>query len=92
MNKMELIDQISKKAEISKPEALRVLEVFLESVTRALQQDDPVMIGKFGTFIIKKRAAREGGQDPSTGKKVKINASKVVGFKAGKTLKEAVKE
>jgi|SRR5579862_1830153 len=91
MNKTELIDKISEKAEITKAAAMRALDAMLETVTSALQNDDPVVIVNFGTFTVKTRAARTG-RNPSTGEKININAAKVVGFKAGKALKEAVKE
>ena len=49
------------------------------------------MLVRFGTFVVKPRAAREG-RNPQTGEKIKIKAAKIVGFKAGKALKEAVKK
>lgn len=91
MNRTELIDLISDKAEITKAAASRALDALLEGVTGSLQKGDPVVLVNFGTFTVKMRAAREG-RNPSTGEKIKINAAKVVGFKAGKALKEAVKE
>lgn len=91
MNRTELIDLISEKAELTKVLAARALNAVLEGVTISLRKGDPVVIVNFGTFIVKQRAAREG-RNPSTGEKIKIKAAKVVGFKAGKALKEAVKE
>ncbi|RDI39088.1 HU family DNA-binding protein [Aquicella lusitana] len=91
MNRAELIDLIAEKAELTKSSASRALDALLEGVTISLQKGDPVVIVNFGTFTVKQRAAREG-RNPSTGEKIKINAAKVVGFKAGKALKEAVKE
>lgn len=91
MNRAELIDLISDKAELTKVAASRALDALLEGVTESLQKGDPVVIVNFGTFTVKQRAAREG-RNPSTGEKIKIKAAKVVGFKAGKALKEAVKE
>lgn len=91
MNRTELIDLISEKAELTKVAASRALDAVLAGVTISLQKGDPVVIVNFGTFTIKQRAAREG-RNPSTGEKIKINAAKIVGFKAGKALKEAVKE
>lgn len=90
MNRTELIDLISEKAELTKATASRALDALLEGVTLSLQKGDPVVLVNFGTFIVKQRAAREG-RNPSTGEKIKINAAKVVGFKPGKALKEAVK-
>src|SRR5665213_1176708 len=91
MNRAELIDLISDKAELTKASASRALDAFLEGVTFSLQKGDPVVLVNFGTFIVKHRAAREG-RNPSTGEKIKIGAAKVVGFKPGKALKDAVKD
>lgn len=91
MNRTELVDLIAEKAEITKVAASLALDAFLDGVRVSLRKGDPVVIVNFGTFLVKQRAAREG-RNPSTGEKIKINAAKVVGFKAGKALKEAVKE
>jgi DNA-binding protein HU-beta len=91
MNRTELIDLIAEKAELTKVSATRALDAVLDGVTVSLQKGDPVVIVNFGTFTVKQRAAREG-RNPSTGEKIKINASKAVGFKAGKALKDAMKE
>jgi DNA-binding protein HU-beta len=91
MNRTQLIDLISEKAELTKAAASRALDAVLDGITVSLQNDDPVVLVNFGTFTIKLRAAREG-RNPTTGEKIKIKAAKVVGFKAGKALKEAVKE
>lgn len=91
MNRTELIDLIAEKAELTKASASRALDALLDGVMLSLQKGDPVVLVNFGTFTVKVRAAREG-RNPSTGEKIKIKAAKVVGFKAGKALKEAVKE
>lgn len=91
MNRTELVDLIAEKAELTKTTASRALDALLEGVTVSLQKGDPVVLVNFGTFTVKQRAAREG-RNPSTGEKINIKAAKVVGFKAGKALKEAVKE
>lgn len=91
MNRTELIDFIAETAELTKASASRALDAFLDGVTFSLKEGNPVVIVNFGTFTVKERAAREG-RNPSTGEKIKINAAKVVGFKAGKALKDAVKE
>lgn len=91
MNRTELIDFIAEKAGLTKSAAAGALEAFQEGVTVSLQKGDPVVLVNFCTITVKQRAAREG-RNPSTGEKIKIKAAKVVGFKAGKALKEAVKE
>jgi DNA-binding protein HU-beta len=91
MNKPGLVDWIADKAELSKASAARALDAMLEGITYSLKNNTPVVLTGFGTYTSKVRAAREG-RNPSTGEKIKINAAKVVGFKAGKALKDAVKE
>lgn len=90
MNKFELIEMIAGKAELTKIAATRALEAILDGIAISLQKGDPVVLVNFGTFTIKQRASREG-RNPQTGEKITIRAAKVVGFKAGKALKEAVK-
>jgi DNA-binding protein HU-beta len=91
MNRTELIDAIAEQAELTKAVASRALDALLDSIAGSLQNGDPVVLVNFGTFIVKDRAARKG-RNPVTGEEININAAKVVGFKAGKGLKEAVKE
>jgi DNA-binding protein HU-beta len=91
MNRAELIDLIAEKADLPKASAARALDAFLEGVTGSLKDGDPVVLINFGTFVVKQRAAREG-RNPQTGQKINIKAAKIVGFKAGKALKEAVND
>lgn len=90
MNKAELINAVADKAEISKADAGRAVDAFIEVVTRALKKNEKVSLVGFGTFQIRKRAARTG-RNPKTGEPLKISASKNPAFKAGKALKDAVK-
>ncbi len=89
MNKSELIDAIAAHSELSKADAGRALNGFIAAVTDAMKREDDVVLVGFGTFSVKERAAREG-RNPSTGETIQIAASKSVGFKAGKALKESV--
>lgn len=91
MNRTELVDIIAEKTELTKAQATRALDAVLEGISTSLQKGDPVVLVNFGTFTVKLRAAREG-RNPVTGEKIHINEAKVVGFKAGKALKDAVKE
>jgi DNA-binding protein HU-beta len=91
MNKAELVQHIADGAEISKLVAERALGVVLDAIAASLQKDEPVVLVNFGTFIVRQRSARKG-RNPQTGQEIKIKAAKVVAFKAGKALKEAVKE
>lgn len=90
MNKTELIATMAKTADISKAAADRALLAFLEAVTNSLQKGEKVTLIGFGTFSVSERAARTG-RNPQTGKEIQIAAKKVVKFKVGKKLAEAVK-
>ena len=90
MNKSELIDAIAAKAELSKADAGRALDSFVEVLAKALKKNDKVALVGFGTFAVRKRAARTG-RNPKTGAPLKIAASKNPVFKAGKALKDAIK-
>ena len=89
MNKTDLIDAIAAKADISKKDAETALKATIESIEEALKNDEKVVLVGFGTFSVKERAARTG-RNPSTGKSIKIAASKAPKFKAGKALKDSV--
>ena len=89
MNKGELIESVASAADISRAEATRAVDAVLDSVTRTLAQGGTVSLVGFGTFSVKKRAARTG-RNPRTGEAIEISASTVPGFKAGKALKDAV--
>ena len=90
MNKSELIAKIADKAELTKKDAEKALNAFVESVTEALKADDKVVLVGFGSFETKKRAARKG-KNPQTGASIDIPAATVPAFKVGKALKDAVK-
>lgn len=90
MTKSELISTLSDKADVSKKEAETVLNTFMGTVIDTLKKGEEVALTGFGTFSVKKRAARMG-RNPQTGEAIKIKAAKVPKFKAGKNLKESVK-
>jgi len=90
MNKSELINAMADKAELSKADAGRALDSFVEVLAKALKKNDKVSLVGFGTFAVRKRAARTG-RNPKTGAPLKIAASKNPTFKAGKALKDAIK-
>jgi DNA-binding protein HU-beta len=89
MNKAELIDAVADSAELTKAAAGKALDAAIAAVTKALKNGDTVTLVGFGTFSVRKRAARIG-RNPRTGEPLKIKASKVPGFKAGKALKDAI--
>jgi DNA-binding protein HU-beta len=90
MNKAELINSVADKAELSKADAARAVDAFVEVITKALKKNEKVSLVGFGTFDVRKRKARTG-RNPKTGAPLKIAASKNPSFKAGKALKDAVK-
>ena len=89
MNKSEFIDALADAAGVTKVDAGNALEAFIKVVKKALKAGDSVSLVGVGTFAVRKRAARTG-RNPRTGATIKIKASKVPGFKAGKALKDAV--
>lgn len=91
MNKTQLIDAIAQKAGIRKSEATKALNGFIEVVTNALREGDPIALVGFGSFVVKKRSARTG-RNPKTGVPLDISATSVPSFKAGKALKDAVRD
>ena len=89
MKKQELVAAISQEAEISKKDADRALTAAINAITKALADGDKIQLVGFGTFEVRERAARTG-KNPRTGEIIKIAASKVPAFKAGRALKDAV--
>jgi DNA-binding protein HU-beta len=90
MTKAELVAKIASEGGISKSQAEKALDGFVSSVSGALSGGNKITLVGFGTFSVGTRSQREG-RNPRTGEKIKIPASKVVKFKAGKTLSEKVK-
>jgi DNA-binding protein HU-beta len=91
MNKTELVEYIANTADLTRIVAERALSAMIDAITSSLKKDEPVVLVNFGTFVVKQRAPRKG-RNPQTGAEINIKASKVVVFKAGKALKDAVKE
>jgi DNA-binding protein HU-beta len=89
MNKAELVDAMARHMGSSKAEAERALEAFTGCVAAGLKAKGEVAILGFGTFRVTRRAARTG-RNPKTGEPLQIAASKGVGFRAGKALKDVL--
>ena len=90
MTKDQLIGGMAKEAKISKAAAGKALNFFTGAVTKALRKGDKLTLTGFGTFSVAKRKARKG-RNPRTGSEIKIAATKIAKFKAGRLLKAAVK-
>ena len=89
MNKSDLIAAIDAKTGSTKKDAEATLNAFVDVVTESLVKGDKVQLVGFGSFEVRKRAARKG-RNPQTKEEIKIPASKAPVFKAGKALKDLV--
>ena len=89
MNKTELIEKIAAGADLSKADAKKALDATVKSIKDALADGDKIALVGFGTFSVSERPAREG-INPATKEKIQIAAKKVVKFKAGAELADAL--
>ncbi|MGN0985478.1 MAG: HU family DNA-binding protein [Candidatus Enterenecus sp.] len=89
MNKAELINAVAEKTGLSKKDTEAVVSASIEVITASLAEGEKVQLVGFGSFEVKNRAARIG-RNPRNGTEIKIEASKLPVFKAGKALKDAV--
>jgi len=85
-----MVEAVAKRAGVTKAEAARVLDAVISSITKALASGEKVTLTGFGTFEVRQRAARMG-RNPQTGETIQIAAQRTPAFRAGKTLKDAVK-
>jgi len=90
VNKGELIDNVANDIGVTKREAKKAVECVFENITGCLAKGDAVRLVGFGTFGVRKRAARMA-RNPRTGEKIQVKAINVPFFKAGKELKEKAK-
>lgn len=89
MNKSQLVGEIAARADLSRADAGRALEATIAVIEDSLKQSESVSIIGFGTFSVKQRGERSG-RNPRTGETIRIPASSIPSFKAGKALKDAV--
>lgn len=89
MNKTELVAYLMEEAGLTKAQASAAVDAFIDGVTKALKEGAKVTLPGFGVFSIRERAARDG-INPLTKEKIRIKASKNIGFKASKNLKDAL--
>jgi DNA-binding protein HU-beta len=89
MNRKELVEALANNTDSTKADAERSIAAIIDIVTATLKKGDSISLVGFGSFEVRKRAARTG-RNPKTGAELKIKASKVPAFKAGATLKAAV--
>ena len=91
MTKAELIEKIAGTLDVPKTVADKMVETFMEIVTSTLKSGGEVTLTGFGAFSAKKRAARVGVNPKKPGEKIQIPAMTVPKFKAGKSLKDALR-
>lgn len=91
MTKQDLINAIADAAGITKTAGRDALEAFVGIVTKSLKKGEAVTVTGFGTFKVSKRAARMGVNPRNPSQKISIPSMKVPSFKAGKTLKDAIR-
>jgi len=89
MNKSEFVEAVADNADVPKATAAKVLDSMVSTITDSLKNGDQVALIGFGTFLVRKREARQG-RNPRTGETIEISASNAPSFKAGKALKDAV--
>jgi len=92
MNKIELIEKISNKTNLDKKAVAQILESFEDVVVDALGKEEEVTLTGFGTFLAKFRSARGGVNPQNPSVRIQIPAVTVPKFRAGKTLKDALKQ
>lgn len=90
MTKADFIDRVADKSGLSKRDATKAVDAFLESVTESLKRGEAVSFTGFGKFSAQQRAARQG-VNPRTGERVQIPAATVPKFSAGSALKQALR-
>ena len=91
MNKTELVSAVAERADLTKKEAERVINILFNTIEDTLAQGEKVQLVGFGTFEVRDREARKG-RNPQTGEEIEIPATRVPAFKAGKALKDVVNE
>jgi len=87
VTKAELIEKVAKDSKLTKADAERAINAFIDVTKKALKKGDKVTLVGFGTFMVSKRKARTG-LNPQTKEKIKIKAAKVPKFKPGKAFKD----
>ena len=92
MTKQEFVDKIASKTELSRRDAAKAVDAFLETVTESLKGGNDITFTGFGKFSTQHRAERQGVNPRNPSQKVTIPAARVPRFSAGSTLKQAVRQ
>ena len=89
MTKADLIDEVSRLAELTRKDSEIIVETIFDSVVRSLRSGDKIEIRGFGSFRIRQRNPRIG-RNPKTGERVEVPAKRVPYFKPSKELRDLV--
>jgi len=89
MTKADLVEKVSKEAEMTKKDAEQLVEIIFDSITQSLNSGEKIELRGFGSFRVRERNSRKG-RNPKTGEAVDIPAKRVAYFKPGKELKELI--
>lgn len=89
-NRASLVERVANETGFTKKDVALTVDALFDAIQSELAAGEKVQLIGFGTFEVRTRAARKG-RNPQTGAAIKIKASKVPAFKAGKALKDAVK-
>ena len=91
MTKADLVEKVSREAEMTKKDAEQLVEIIFESIVDSLNKGEKIELRGFGSFRVRERNARKG-RNPKTGEAVDIPAKRVAYFKPGKELKELIND
>jgi integration host factor subunit beta len=91
MTKADIVEQVSREAEMTKKDAEQLVEIVFDSIIEALNKGEKVELRGFGSFRTRQRGARKG-RNPKSGAAVEIPAKRVAYFKPGKELKEVIND
>jgi len=89
LHKPELAEKIAHETKLTRAQANDVITAFVDQVSAAMARGETVALTGFGSFTVRERQARSG-RNPQTGETITIAARKTVGFRPGKTLREAL--
>ena len=92
MTKQEFVDKIASKTELSRRDAAKAVDAFLETVTDSLRSGNDITFTGFGKFSTQHRKERQGVNPRNPSQKVTIPAARVPRFSAGSSLKQAVRQ
>lgn len=91
MNKTDLVNNIAKETGFTKKDTQQVVDLVFDNMRDSLSKGEKVQVIDFGTFEIRKRSARKG-RNPQTGEEINIPEHNTPSFKAGKGLKDSIKQ